>query len=111
MKFVGLSVAEVKDSIAVQKVLIFAQFLKAHLMTCVPLPSLLGYRGSEVRCADVGDGRGEPVVVVLPLLFLAPLGALGVTLSVLQSACPCVCPAQTGLDQPTTGLFSAYFMG
>ena len=34
-------------------------------MTGVPLPRLLGYRGPEVSCADVGDGRGEPVVVVI----------------------------------------------
>ena len=33
-------------------------------MTGVPLPRLLGYRGPEVSCADVGDSRGEPVVVV-----------------------------------------------
>ena len=75
---VGLSVAE--DSIAVQKVLIFAQFLKVHLMTGVPLPRLLGNRGSEVRCADVGDGRGEPVVVVV-IVF----GALGVAISFRHS--------------------------
>ena len=43
---------------------IFAHFLN-HLMTGVPLPRLLGYRGSEVRCADVGDGCGEPAVVVV----------------------------------------------
>ena len=34
-------------------------------MTGVPLPRLLGYQRPEVRCADVGDGCGEPVVVVV----------------------------------------------
>ena len=34
-------------------------------MTSVPLPRLLWYRGSEVSRADVGDGCGEPVVVVV----------------------------------------------
>ena len=39
-------------------------FKSSYLMTGVPLPRLLGYRGPEVSCADVGDSRGEPVVVV-----------------------------------------------
>ena len=33
-------------------------------MTGVPLPRLLGDRWPEIRCTDVRDGRGEPVVVV-----------------------------------------------
>ena len=40
-------------------------------MTGVPLPRLLGYRGPEVSCADVGDGRGEPVVDDVVVTFFA----------------------------------------
>ena len=39
-------------------------------MTGVPLPRLLRYRGPEVSCADVGDGRGEPVVVVFTVVVI-----------------------------------------
>ena len=37
-------------------------------MTGVPLPRLLRYRGPEVSRADVGDGGGKPVVVVVSVV-------------------------------------------
>ena len=45
-------------------------------MTGVPLPRLLGYRGPEVSRADVGDGGGEPVVVVVVVSVVVDISSL-----------------------------------